>query len=716
MKQVIAKAGKVEVVKVPAPICGPGDLLVRTSYSLISSGTESWTIGSTEPIGARELMSNTERLRKAVGLVEDVVRKEGIGGLTDYVKAVRNPQVALGYSLSGVVLEVGKDVTDFVPGDRVACAGEGKACHAEFAAVPRNLACKLPDGVSFRDASFATVGAIAVHGFRRSEATLGETIGVIGAGLVGNVVIQVAKAAGCRVVAIEIQEGRLKLARETGADLSLSPDDSVLDSRISKFTDGRGLDRILICAATNSSDPVNVASRIARDKASITIVGRVGMDFDRKNYYQKELDIQMSRSLGPGRYDPAYEERGTDYPASYVRWTLNRNMDSFLRLLEQKKLNVELLIGETHMVDDAALAYAALESSSKVAVLLEYRVSTVPTHSVQAPTTSVRPRDGRINVAVVGPGNYAKEVLIPLLRSLGRYNLRWVVSSSPLHSRQLAERHHFENFGTSYADVLSDPQVDLMVITTPNNLHFQMVLDAVNAGKPVFVEKPLCINEDELRKLETAHETKGGPIVVGFNRRYAPLTLALKKAMKNRDGPFLLNYRVNADYIPMARWTQDPEVGGGRIIAECCHFFDLFNFLLGVDSPEIQVTSTGINNSSVVTRDNLVFVLKYPDGSVASLSYSALGNRSLERERLEVFGQGTAFVLEDFRRLITYGQGGVTRLAEGGQDKGHAGELRELARLIRGEQTTLVSFEDAAEVTRMTFVAERLARSSVDHS
>lgn len=716
MRQVIAKAGKVEVVEVPAPVCGPGEILVRTAYSLISSGTESWTIGSTEPIGARDLVSNTDKLRKAFGLVEDVVRKEGIGGLNDYVKAVRNPQVALGYSLSGVVLEVGKDVTDFVPGDRVACAGEGKACHAEFAAVPRNLACRLPNEVSFRDASFATVGAIAVHGFRRSGATLGETIGVIGAGLVGNVVIQVARAAGCRVVAFELQEGRLKLATESGADLSLSPQDPLLDSRISTFTEGRGLDRILICAATGSSDPVNLASRIARDKASITIVGRVGMDFDRKNYYQKELDIQMSRSLGPGRYDPAYEEQGTDYPASYVRWTLNRNMDSFLRLIEQKKLNVELLVGEIHPVAEAGLAYGALETSSKVAVLLEYGESSSPTHSVQTQSTPSQSKAGRINVALVGPGNYAKEILIPLLRSGGLYNLHWVVSSNPLHSKQLAERYHFEKFGTSYDDILSDPKVDLVMITTPNNLHYQMVLDALNAGKPVFVEKPLCISDEELGNLEAVNKSKGGRIVVGFNRRYAPLTLALKKSMADRDGPFLLNYRVNADFIPMNRWTQDPMIGGGRIIAECCHFFDLFNFLLGTDHPQIQVTSTGVNKSTVVTRDNLVFVLKYPDGSVASLSYSALGNRTLERERLEVFGQGTAFVLEDFKRLSTYEQKGVSRKSERIQDKGHAGELKELARMMRGEQASLISFEEAAQVTRLTFLAEQLARSSFERS
>ena len=357
MKQVIARAGKVEVVEVPAPICGPDEVLVRTAYSLISTGTESWTIGATEPIAARDLMGNTQKLKKAVNLARDVLKKEGFGGLLDYTKAVRNPQVSLGYSLSGVAVEVGRNVTDIVVGDRVACAGEGKACHAEFASVPRNLTSKVPGSVELRDASFTTVGAIAVHGFRRSGAQLGEAVGVVGSGLVGNLVVQVAKAAGCRVVAMDLKDARVQLAKESGADLVLSPTDPLLDSQVSQFTEGRGLDNVLVCAATTSSDPVNLASRIARDRARVTVVGRVGMDFERKDYYQKELEVQMSRSLGPGRYDALYEEKGIDYPIGYVRWTLNRNMDAFLKLVEQGKMNVQTLVGGVYPIHNASSAY-----------------------------------------------------------------------------------------------------------------------------------------------------------------------------------------------------------------------------------------------------------------------------------------------------------------------------------------------------------------------
>ena len=712
MKQVIARAGKVEVVEVPAPVCGPDEVLVRTAYSLISTGTESWTIEATEPIAARDLVGSTPKLRKAVNLARDVLEKEGVGGFLDYTRSVRNPQVPLGYSLSGVVIEVGKNVTDLVIGDRVACAGEGKACHAEFVSVPRNLVSKIPGGVSLRDAAFSTVGAIAVHGFRRSGAELGDSVGVIGAGLVGNLVVQVAKAAGCRVVALDLKEARLLLAKEVRADLALSPADPLLEAHISQFTDGRGLDCVLVCAATTSSDPVNLASRISRDRARVTVVGRVGMDFDRKDYYQKELEVQMSRSLGPGRYDPSYEERGVDYPVGYVRWTLNRNIEAFLKLLEQAKVNVQTLVGEEYPIADASSAYSGLEGESKVAVILSYESKAEPTRSVRAPTVSKEPKTGPISVALVGPGNYAKEILIPLLRRNPKFNLRWVISSNPLHSRQMAERYHFENFGTDYREVLADPDLDLVVITTPNNLHYPMVLDAMKAGKPVFVEKPLCIAEEELKDLEVAQNKTGATVVVGFNRRYAPLTLRLKKEMSRRDGPFLLNYRVNADYIPMTRWTQDPKVGGGRIIAECCHFFDLFNFLLGSKSAEMYATSTGVTKSTTVTRDNLVAVLKYPDGSVASLTYSALGNRSMDRERLEVFGQGTGFVLDDFRTLSIHEASRSTTLKGNGQDKGHRSEISELANLLKREPSSIISFDESVSAMVTTFAVERAIRNS----
>lgn len=710
MKQVIARAGKVKVTDMPLPSIGENEVLVKTAFSLISSGTETWTIESTEPISTGELVKDQKMFEKAINLSSKVLHDEGISGLLDYAKFVRNPQVALGYSLSGTVVTIGKNVKDIAAGEKVACAGEGKACHAEFVSVPRNLIVKVPEKVSMQEAAFATVGAIALHGFRVSGSQIGDNVGIIGAGLVGNLMIQVAKAAGCRVVAVDLRSDRLHLASQSGADLTISSDDPMLLQKISAFSNGKGLDRVILCAATSSSEPINLAAKMLRDRGIITVVGRVGMDLDRKEYYQKELEVRMSRSLGPGRYDPIYEEKSIDYPIGYVRWTLNRNMEAFLQLIVDKRINVANLISSTYPIDSADKAYEALDKESKVAVLLSYENSK-PDSSVSFIVRETKVVKGRINVALAGPGNFAKEILIPLLRRSGEYRLKWVISSNPLHAKQVAERFRFERFGTNYNDVLDDKEVDLIVITTPNNLHHPMVVQAARAGKVVFVEKPLCIRQEELDEIIKVQRETGAMIIVGFNRRYSPLVLKMKDEMNKLSGPFLLNYRVNADYIPLSRWVQDPEVGGGRVIAECCHFFDLFNFLLDSKSPEIEAVSAGINNSTSVARDNAVFTLKYPDGSVATLLYSSLGNRSMERERLEVFGQGKAFVIDDFKELRLYDGSSVSRLALGHQDKGHMSELMEISRLIHGEQNKVISFSDAVEVTKLTFIADSMLRN-----
>jgi predicted dehydrogenase/threonine dehydrogenase-like Zn-dependent dehydrogenase len=709
MKQVIARAGKVEVIDSPIPSIGDNEILVKTLYSVISSGTETWTIQSTQPIGTDDILSS--KLKKAIDLSSKVLEQEGLHGLLDYARYVRNPTVPLGYSLSGIVVRVGKNVRDLVIGDRVACAGEGKACHAEYAAVPRNLAVKVPEEVDMSEAAFTTLGAIALHGFRTSGSHIGEVVGVIGAGLVGNLTIQVACAAGCTVVAIDQRNDRLELAKQSGATIAMSPTDPLLVSKVQNITSGRGLDTVIICAATESSEPVNLAAKLLRDKGVVTIVGRVGMKFERKDYYQKEIEIRMSRSLGPGRYDQTYEEKSVDYPIGYVRWTLNRNMEGFLQLLKYKKLNLPLLVASRVPIDKAQEAYSLLEKESRAAVLLQYsEVDQSMQHT--SLITNVRKKEGAINIGLVGPGNFAKEIILPLLRRNKNFNLRWVIASNPLHARQIAERYHFERFGTSYEELLQDKEVDLVIITTPNNLHHEMTVKAAKANKAVFVEKPLCLNKEELQDIAQVQRETGVPIVVGFNRRYSPLVVKLKEEMKKLSPPFMINYRVNADFIPMTRWVQDPEIGGGRVIAECCHFIDLFNFLLDSYSPDIYATSVTVNNSTTVTRDNIVLVLKYQNGSVSTLTYSALGNRSMERERIEVFGDNHAFVLDDFKKLVIFTPKKVSTVEVKRTEKGHAEELAQLARMLRGKQHSLVSFDEAVASMNCTFYAETILRSS----
>jgi predicted dehydrogenase/threonine dehydrogenase-like Zn-dependent dehydrogenase len=708
VKQVIAEAGRIRVIDVPVPQCKETEVLVRSEFSLISTGTETWSLESTKPIGAGELVGDSSRLKKAVGLVTDVVRKEGVAGLVDYVKMVRNPEVALGYSVSGTIVRVGRLVTDLVPGDRVACAGEGYACHAEYVAVPRNLVAKVPEGVKMNDAAFTTLGAIATHGVRRSGASLGETVAVIGAGLVGNLVVQVCRASGCRVVALDVRRDRLELALRVGANVALNSTDPDLLGHISHFTNGRGVDVVIVCASGESSDPVNLASKLARDRARVAIVGRVGMEFERKDYYQKELDMSMSRSLGPGRYDLRYEEQGVDYPVGYVRWTLNRNMEAFLEMLSRKAVEVGGLVGKDYRIEDAADAYDALKSSGSVALVIRYSEEAPPQQTYAVREGASR-REGALGVALVGPGNYAKETLLPLLRRNSNFALRWVVASDPLHARQAALRYHFEKFGSDLKDVLDDPSTGLVVISTPNYMHAKMVEECARANKPVFVEKPLCITPKELDDLVRVQRETGARIIVGFNRRYAPLMLKLKGMLSTLDGPYLVQYRANTDFVPATRWSQDPNLGGGRVVHEACHFFDLFNFLVDDKSPTISVASTDVNSSSVVARDNFVATLKYPKGSLASLTYSSLGTRSMERERLEVFAEGHAFVLDDFKVLRAFGtKAEETRLSV--QDKGHRKELDEVLNALSSKPSHVVTFEEAAEAMKTTFEVDAKLR------
>jgi predicted dehydrogenase/threonine dehydrogenase-like Zn-dependent dehydrogenase len=712
MKQVVARAGEVIVSEVPRPVCSDGGVLVRTAFSVISTGTETWTIDSTSPLSASDLAKDSSKLSKAIKLSRQVLQNEGIKGFADYVSAVRHPEFPVGYSSSGVVIHVGRNVTDLSVGDKVACAGEGKAVHAEIASIPRNLLTKVPEGVEMKDAAFATIGAIALHAFRRSGAQLGDYVAVIGAGLVGNLVAQIAHASGCRVASLDLRDDRLALVKELGADYTIKSDDPALLAHLSHFTSGQGFDVVMICAATSSSEPINLAAQIARSKAKVVVVGRVGMEIERKEYYQKELDLVMSRSLGPGRYDPAYEEKGVDYPLEHVRWTLNRNMGSFLGLLESRRVNVSELVGGEFPIEKAEEAYSSLEGQSKVALVLRYDTLKPLIEEPRPAIFSARPKalvSKTINVALVGPGNFAKETLIPILRKNKSYNLRWVVSSSPVHAVQIARRYGFQNYTCDYEEALNDPETQLVVISSPNNLHASMVIQAARAGKTVFVEKPLCLTRDELEEIKKAQAEFNVPIFVGFNRRYSPLVLKIRERMSRMDGPFMITFRANVGFIPKSSWTQDPEIGGGRILAEGCHFFDLFNFVLGRSDPEIYVASTEVNGSSSIAKDNVAVTLNYGGGSVALLVYTALGSKHMDRERLEVFGQGSSIELDDFKRLRIYGVNEES-VNLGAQDKGWRSEFEELAKFMCGEKSSMISFEESVAATDLTIKVDQAVR------
>jgi len=461
------------------------------------------------------------------------------------------------------------------------------------------------------------------------------------------------------------------------------------------------------------------------------------MELERKDFYQKELELIMSRSLGPGRYDPVYEEKGIDYPLEYVRWTLNRNMEGFLELIESGRVRVQNLIGGEFPIEKAPEAYAFLEKQSRVAIILSYPSNSDAMSETGLSRTSAGQATaaatiktgasksfkvaGKINIALVGPGSFAKEVLIPTFRKNGKnFNLRWVVSSNPVHASQIARRYHFEKYTCNYQDILKDPDVHLVVIAAPNNLHYSMVIDAIRAGKSVFVEKPLCLTRDELEDIKIAENESRVPVFVGFNRRYAPQIVKIKERMRKLDGPFMINFRANVGFTAANRWVQDPQVGGGRIIAECCHFFDLFNFLLGKSAPlDIQVALAEVNGSSSVAKDNISVTLKYPDGSVATLIYVSLGNKQMDRERLEVFGQGVSIVLDDFKKLTVYSSNSrqPSRVDLQAQDKGWNSELEEISKFFHLDSGySVISFKECVDATELTIKVDEAVRGSTSNS
>ncbi|MFB0522436.1 MAG: bi-domain-containing oxidoreductase, partial [Candidatus Bathyarchaeia archaeon] len=591
MKQVLVGKGTIVVEDVSPPVCGNNEVLVANAYSAISIGTELSAIRNRKGSPLAEVLKSSASMKKALGYV----KKKGIKEAVSRASKLQETMIALGYSSAGIAVAVGKGITDIDVGDRVACAGGGRANHAEVVAVPRNLVAVIPDAVSSEEAAFTTLGAIAMHGIRRAEREFGETVAILGVGLLGQLAVQIAKAAGHKVIAIDRISERVDLANRMGADLGLVAGKDDVEKEVLYYTDGVGADAVIIYAATPSSEPANQAMRIARNKGRIVVVGDVGMKLERQVFYEKELDFLISRSYGPGRYDPQYEEEGIDYPVGYVRWTENRNMCAFLDMLNDKKIDMKPLIEAIFPVEDAAKVYELIGAGKRpLGVLLKYDPSKYSAKvgkefSIKR-AVEIAPRvvEGKIDVALIGAGSFAKGVLLPILSGIPEYNLRAIATTSAINAKHTASKFKAEYCTTDYREVLEDETVDLVVITTPHNLHYPMIMDAAEAGKAIYVEKPMCLTEEELDKIVKVISEKKVPLVVGFNRRYSPLALKAKELLKQKHRPCLINYRVNAGFVPKTSWVQDPEVGGGRIIGECCHFFDLFNYFIESQVEEIR--------------------------------------------------------------------------------------------------------------------------------
>jgi polar amino acid transport system substrate-binding protein len=672
MKQVVQnyRTGELMLDDIPTPASRPDGLLVRTVASAVSAGTEKSKVDLARKSLVGKAMARPDQVRKVL----DTLKREGIVNTYNKVRNKLDSLSPLGYSAAGRVVAVGEGCEGFAVGDPVACAGAGYANHAELLWVPANLCARIPDGVSFEDAAFSTIGAIALQGVRQAEVRFGETVVVIGLGLIGQLAVQLLRASGCRVIGVDIDPWKVELAGQHGIDLALLRSADVV-GQTCRLTDGRGADAIIITAAAPDNDPVVLAGQLARDRAHVVIVGDVPLDVPRSPYYEKELDVRLSRSYGPGRYDRRYEEKGLDYPIGYVRWTENRNLQAFLRALEAKQVSVAKLI--THRVPllEAERAYDLMAGTIQerfLGVVLQYPEAALPPPRVIATPNVPTVRSGA-NVSFIGAGSFAGGTLIPILKSLPGVTLSKVCTASGLTARDAAIRHGFMASVSEPDDILSDDETDIVFVATRHDMHAALAAEALRQGKAVFVEKPLALDREQLDAVLAAAE-HNPRLTVGFNRRFSPHTAQVRRALSGA-GALVIQIRVNAGPIPADNWVHDPASGGGRLLGEVCHFIDLAQALAGARIKRVYAAAIGLPDPASRLRDNLCVSLELTDGSVASIAYTSSGDVAFGKERIEVFGGGVAAVIDDFR-VTTVTRGGRARQLKTKQDKGHAEEIR----------------------------------------
>lgn len=701
------KSGVVSCYDVPAPEIQPGGILVRTAFSAISAGTERVKVEA----GKKSLLAKAMARPDLVKQVMEYAKGNGIRAAYQKVQARLDTLSTLGYSCSGYVLETGDGVAEFRPGDRVACAGGGYANHCEINFVPRNLAVSVPDNVGLDAAALTTIGSIAMQGMRQANVTFGETVAVIGAGLVGVLTMQIARAAGCRVIAIDLSPDRARRAVEFGAHLGLSSIDPDLVSTIAAFS-RYGVDAALITAATPSAEPLELAAKLMRDRGRVVVVGDVGMGVSRGNMYMKELSLRMSRSYGPGRYDPSYEEGGQDYPIGYVRWTERRNMEAFLDLISTGAINVAPLTAVKYPVESGGKAYGDLSTGVYTAIIdydapMDGSVSKPPVRlPVQVPRAA-----GQLRVGCIGAGGFARSIIFPNLQRQEGIIFESVATGSGVVAESTRKGFKF-NRAQAPAELIQDPNVDAAFILTRHDSHAQYVISALRSGKSVFVEKPLAINRDEMYAVRDAYEElldsgKSPFVMVGFNRRFAPLTTKLMQFFEHRSESMMVHVRVNAGFIARDHWIQN-DAGGGRIVGEFCHFVDWARAV--VASPIESVTASALPDGGRYNRDNVSVTLNFDDGSIANLLYFANGDRSVNKEYFEVFCQGKIARLDDFRKL-QLSAAGKTEEISSKFDKGHNAELQLSGTAMRTGGRSPIPFEQLLEVTECCFAVEDAIRT-----
>ena len=719
MQQIIQdiNSGDLALKTVPTPALQPGSVRIRSAASLISAGTEKMMID----LGEKSMLGKAKARPDLVNKVLAKARKEGWWKTFQAVRAKMDEPRALGYSAAGIVESVGSSISNLTVGDRVAIAGAGYANHAEINTVPKNLVARIPDGVSFEEAAYTTVASIALQGIRLADPRLGEQVAVIGLGLIGLLTVQMLKANGCRVIGVDLDKRKVDLALAMGMDQGVVSSEENAEALVERFTNGRGVDLTLITAATKSSDPIELAGTITRRKGQVVAVGAVGMDVPRNVYYEKELSLQISMSYGPGRYDPSYEEGGIDYPYDYVRWTEQRNMEAVLDLMAQGKIDVESITTHRFKFEDALDAYDLIQNGNEpyIGILLNYDIDKEQPTVIRTGEISAHSAGQTLRVGCIGAGNYATRFLLPHLEKNDLVQLGGLVTATGLSAEKKATKFGFE-YCTTDADVLfDDNSIDAIVIATRHSTHAEFTVQALNAGKHVFVEKPMVVSEEQLGDVVEAYERanvqKPTGVMVGLNRRFAPMVQSLREVF-SPSTPLQMIYRVNSGPIATDSWLHRPAEGGGMLVGEMVHFVDLMQCICGARPVKVYAKSMTVGTTRLADHDNVSLVITFDDGSTGTLCYNTVGDGTASKERLEVYGDGAVAVLNDFRRLEITREGSTRREKAWNQDKGQAKQMTQTMESFRTNGVGAIPFNELVAGMQVIFAAQKSLRegTSID--
>jgi predicted dehydrogenase/threonine dehydrogenase-like Zn-dependent dehydrogenase len=692
MRQIIQdlQSGKTLFADVPAPIVKKGAVLIQTKISLVSLGTERMLV----EFGKANLIEKARQQPEKVRQVLDKIKSDGLLPTMDAVFKKLGEPLPLGYCNAGEVIGVGEDVSSFKIGDRVASNGP----HAEVVLVPKNLVAKIPDGVSYEDASFTVISSIGLQGMRLINPTFGETIVVIGLGLIGLITCQLLKANGCRVIGYDFDDNKVRLAASFGVKAFRTSEETDVVKFCLEETNGIGADGVVITASTQSDQVISQAARMSRKRGRIVLIGVIGLNINRADFYEKELSFQVSCSYGPGRYDEQYEQRGTDYPLPYVRWTEKRNFEAILESMANGSLQVNPLITEVVDLSEYDSIYRQIGSSKSIASLLRYS-DEMAEHSNRVEMTSAVFKKEKAIFGIIGAGNFAKMVIVPTMRKLG-YNIKYIASEKGLSSSILAKKYKIAFATSDYQQIFDDPEVNAVVITVRHDMHAQLVIKALQAGKHVFVEKPLALSLEEIDLIEKAYLQSGKTLSVGFNRRFSPFASFAKQMLKD-SGPINVIATMNAGFIPANVWIHNMKIGGGRIIGEACHLIDLITFFADSLVERVVMTATGPNPEE--NTDNASILLKYENGGLGVINYFSNGSKAYSKERIEVYSQGRTLIIDNFRKLESFGFSGKGFTKS--QDKGHFEQFKALQRKLSEGGKELIPIKEILNTSRAAIAA-----------